>query len=52
MSINFKLHFLHSHLANFPENLVSDEQDERVHQDLKVMEERYHGRWEVSTYDG
>ncbi|CAB4070148.1 H2B [Lepeophtheirus salmonis] len=31
-----KLHFLHSHLASFPDNLtdVSDEQEERFYQDL------------------
>ena len=53
MSIN--VHFLHSHLANFRENLgaVSDEQGERCHQDLKFMEERYQGRWDVHIpYDG
>ena len=26
---------------------VSDEQGERFHQDLKIMEERYQGRWDV-----
>jgi len=43
------VHFLHSHLADFPENLsaVSDEQGERIHQDLKIMEVRYQGRWYV-----
>lgn len=49
-NMSIKVHFLHSHLANFPENLgaVSDEQGERFHQDLKVMEARYQGRWDVS----
>ena len=49
-NMSIKLHFLHSHLANFPENLgdVSDEQGERFHQDLKIMEERYQGRWDVN----
>lgn len=49
-NMSIKLHFLHSHLANFPENLgaLSDEQGERFHQDLKVMEARYQGRWDVS----
>lgn len=48
-NMSIKLHFLHSHLAEFPENLgaVSDEQGERFHQDLKTMEERYQGRWDV-----
>ena len=41
MSTN--LYFLNSYLDQFPENLgaVSDEQGERFHQDLKIMEERY-----------
>lgn len=49
-NMSIKVHFLHSHLANFPENLgdVSDEQGERFHQDFKVMEERYQGRWDVN----
>lgn len=36
-NMSIKLHFLHSHLADFPENLgaVSDEQGERFHQDLR-----------------
>lgn len=52
-NMSIKLHFLHSHLANFPENLgdFSDEQGERFHQDLKVMEERYQGRWDANTMD-
>lgn len=47
-NMSIKLHFLHSHLDKFPKNLghVSDEQGERFHQDLKVMEERYQGRWD------
>ena len=48
MSIS-KVHFLHSHLDRFPENLgaLSDEQGERFHQDVKEMEERYQGRWDA-----
>ena len=48
-NMNSKSHFLHCHLANFPENLgaASDKQGERFHQDLKVMEECYQGRWDV-----
>lgn len=48
-NMSIKVHFLHSHLADFPENLgaVSDEQGERFHQDLKIMEARYQGRWDV-----
>ena len=39
--------FLFIHIENFPENLgdVSDEQGERFHQDIKIMEGRYQGRW-------
>lgn len=42
------MHYLHSHLSEFPDNLedVSEEQGERFHQDIKVMEERYQGRWD------
>jgi hypothetical protein len=41
-----KVHFLHSHIEYFPENLghFSEEQGERFHQDIKEMEERYQGR--------
>ena len=37
------MHFLHSHLAFFPANLgaVSDENGERYHQDIAVVEKRY-----------
>ena len=40
-----KVHYLHSHLSEFPVNFgdVSQEQGERFHQDVKVMEERYRG---------
>ncbi|UYV70821.1 hypothetical protein LAZ67_8000735 [Cordylochernes scorpioides] len=43
-----KVHYLHSHLDKFPDNLgaYSDEQGERFHQDMKVMEERYKGVWD------
>ena len=41
-----KLHFLHSRLKFFPENLgaVSDEHGERFHQDIAVVETRYKGK--------
>ena len=37
------------HLDRFPENLgdVSDERGERFFQDIKVMEARYQGRWDI-----
>ncbi|KAF2351930.1 hypothetical protein FHG87_017314, partial [Trinorchestia longiramus] len=46
--MSIKIHFLHSHLHNFKENLgdVSEEQGEHFHQDIKTMEERYQGRWD------
>ena len=42
--MSIKVHFLQSHLDRFPENLgdFSEEQGKRFHQDIKVMEERYH----------
>ena len=49
INMSIKDHFLHSHLDWFAENLgdVSDEQGERFHQNIKTMEERYHGRWDI-----
>ena len=49
INISIKVHFIHSHLDQFPENLgdLSDEQGERFHQDIKTMEERYQGRWDI-----
>ena len=45
-NVSIKLHYLFSHLDRFPQNLgdFSDEQVERFHQGIKVMEERYQGR--------
>ena len=45
--MSIKVHYLHSHLSEFPANLgdVSEEQGEHFHQDVKVMEERYQDRW-------
>ena len=44
-NMSIKVRFLKSHLDSFPENLVylSDEQVERLHKDIKVMERRYEG---------
>ncbi|GBP10723.1 hypothetical protein EVAR_6281_1 [Eumeta japonica] len=41
--MSIKLHYLRNHLDKFLDNLgnYSEEQGERFHQDLKVMEERY-----------
>ena len=42
-----KVHFLHSHLDYFPENLgaMIKEQGKCFYQNLKTMEKRYQGRW-------
>ena len=47
--MSIKLHYLFSHLDYFPENFgdVSEEQGERFHQYIKMMEERYQGRWDA-----
>jgi len=49
INMSIKVHYLHSHLNRFPDNLsdFSEEQGERFHQDMKVMEERYQGRWDI-----
>ena len=49
-NMSLKIHFLFSHLDYFPQNLgaVSEEQGERFHQDIKHMEKRYQGRWNVN----
>ena len=49
-NMSLKIHFLHSHLDFFPENLgaVSDEHGERFHQDISDMENRYQGKWSPS----
>lgn len=46
--MSLKIHFLHSHLDFFPENLgdMSDEQGERLHQDMAKIERRYQGFWD------
>ena len=46
MNMSLRIHILHCHLDFFPTDLgvVSDEHDERFHQAIKVIEERYHGR--------
>ncbi|CAH2100954.1 unnamed protein product [Euphydryas editha] len=48
VNMSLKIHFLHSHLNFFPENLgsMSDEQGERFHQDLRTFEERHQGFWD------
>lgn len=48
--MSVKVHFLHSHIDYFPQNLgdYSEEQGERFHQDIKVMEQRYQGKWNAT----
>ena len=48
--LSLKIHFLHSHLDFFSSNLgeVSDEQGERFHQDISVIEGRYQGRYDTN----
>ena len=49
-NMSVKVHFWHSHVDYFPDNLgaVSEGQEERFHQDIKTMEERYQGYWSDS----
>ncbi|UYV75446.1 hypothetical protein LAZ67_13000301 [Cordylochernes scorpioides] len=50
-NMSLKIHFLHSHLGFFPDNLgaVSDEHGERFHQAISSMEKRYQeGREDVN----
>jgi hypothetical protein len=48
--MSIKLHYLHSHLDFFRDNLgdVSDEHGERFHQDIRTMEQRYQGKWDAA----
>ena len=45
-----KVHYLHSHLDHFSKKLgdLSAEQGEQFHQNVRVMEERYQGRWDAT----
>src|SRR5678816_183966 len=48
--MSIKIHFLASHLEYFPANCgdFSEEQGKRFHQDVRTMEERYQGRWDIN----
>ena len=48
--MSVKMHFIQSRLDYFPQNCVdlSEEQGERFHQDIHVMEECYQGWWDVN----
>jgi hypothetical protein len=55
--MSLKLHFLDSHLDFFPKNLgeISDETNERLHQDIPIMEKGFVGRWDcgmLAEYSG
>lgn len=45
-NMTVKLHFLHNHLNEFPDNLgdFSEQHGERFHQDVRKMEQRYAGK--------
>ena len=47
-NMSIKIHYLFFHLDCFPTNLgdYSEEHVERLHQDFKIMEEGYQGRWD------
>ena len=47
-SMSLTLHFMDSHVEYLSEHFedCSEEQGERFHQDIKVMEQRYQGRWD------
>jgi hypothetical protein len=49
-AMSLKVHFINSHWNYFLKNLgaVSEKQGERYHQDIKDMETRYQGRWNVN----
>ncbi|GBL85452.1 hypothetical protein AVEN_34633-1 [Araneus ventricosus] len=51
--MSLKVHFLHFHNDCFPESLgaYSEEQGERFHQDVRDIERRYQGRWDVNLLD-
>ncbi|UYV66602.1 hypothetical protein LAZ67_4002268 [Cordylochernes scorpioides] len=51
-NMSLKIHFLHSHLDFFPDNLgaVSDEYCERFHQDISSMEKRYQGKTLIASF--
>jgi hypothetical protein len=48
--MSLKIHFLNSHLDFFSEDrgALSEEQGERFHQEIKQVERRYQGQWNVN----
>ena len=51
--MSIKLHYQHSHLDYFRQNLgdVSEKHGERFHQDILAIEKRYQGRWKAAMMD-
>ena len=49
LSVKMSIKVLFSHLNRFPTNLgdLSEEHGKRLHQDIKVMEKRYQGKWDA-----
>ena len=49
-NMSIKIHFLHSHLNFFPDNLgqFSDEQGERFHQEMASIEKRIDGKNKIN----
>lgn len=47
--MSIKIHFLHSHLSFFPDNLgkLSDEQGERFHQEMLSIEKRFQRKSQI-----
>lgn len=50
--ISIKIHYLHIHLDRFPESQgdLSEEQSERFHQYINMIEERYQGRGTLTRW--
>ena len=49
VNMSMEIYFVRSHFDLFPENLgnVSNEQDKRFDQNVKIMKERYQAGWDV-----
>ena len=48
-NLTIKVHYLPSYLDHFPENLgdTSEEQGDRFNQDIKTIEDRFQGMWDM-----
>ena len=49
-NMSIKMHYLFSHIDQFAKHFgtISDEQEERFHQDIKEIETRYQGCWDAA----